>query len=436
MTRRVLVIGAAGFLGRHIVPALERDGHAVAVAGRSPSRLTLLFPGKAQVLCDLTRDTQGDWLARLQGIDTIVNLAGLIRDSAAASLEAVHEDGPKALFEAAAQAGVRRVLHISAQGAESQASTRYYRTKGAAAEHLLRMADQGRLDACVLEPSIVVGRGGASTALFSSLAALPWPLRLGDGRQQVQPIHVDDVADAVCRLVRAERVPDRLAMVGPEALSTERLTSILRRWLALPQRRFIAIPAWALAATARAGDWIGRGPVSRETLAMLQEGNTGDPAGLTAVLDRPPLPLENALALTPATTADLWEARLTPLRPALRLALAVMWIGTGLLSLGIWPVSDSLDLLARVGLQGAAADVALYGAALLDIVLGLALLSRRFVQAALVTQLAVMIGFTAIITVFLPDWWLHPFGPVLKNVPVFVATSVALALEARPSWTR
>lgn len=436
MNQRVLVIGAGGFLGRHIVPALEADGHAVTVAGRSSVKLARLFPGRPQLLCDLGRDTRDDWRGRLNGFSTVLNLAGLIRDAAGGSLEAVHTQGPKALFEAAADAGVRRVLHVSAQGAEAEAATRYYRTKAAAADHLLHLVDQGRVEGCVLAPSIVIGRGGASTTLFSALAAPPWPLRLGNGRQQVQPLHVRDVAEAVCRLVRVEKLPRHVPLVGPEALTTEDLTLTLRRWLALPERPFLPVPTWALKASAWLGDRLGRGPVTRESLAMLQAGNTGDPAPLGALLGRPPRRLDAALADEPAGTGDLWQARLLPLRPFLLATLALMWIGTGILSLGIWPVEDSLQLLARVGLDGIAANVALYGAALLDLVLGLALLSRRLVRLALIAQLVVMSGFTVIITAFLPDWWLHPFGPVLKNVPVFAATCVALALESRPPWTR
>lgn len=103
----------------------------------------------------------------------------------------------------------------------------------------------------------------------------------------------------------------------------------------------------------------------------------------------------------------------------MRLTLAAMWLVTGALSLGIYPQAESLDLLERVGLQGAIALATLYLAATLDTALGLLTVFRpsRFLWQAQ----AMLIGaYTLIISVWLPEFWLHPFGPVLKNLPVLM----------------
>ncbi|MBN4659360.1 DoxX-like family protein, partial [Escherichia coli] len=84
-------------------------------------------------------------------------------------------------------------------------------------------------------------------------------------------------------------------------------------------------------------------------------------------------------------------------------------------------VEASYALLARTGIAGAAAPLALYGAAALDLLLGLATLlarRRRWVYAA---SMALILGYTAIITIALPEFWLHPYGPVLKNLPLLAA---------------
>ena len=103
----------------------------------------------------------------------------------------------------------------------------------------------------------------------------------------------------------------------------------------------------------------------------------------------------------------------------IRTVLAIIWIVTGILSLGIFPQRESLSLLEQVGLQGAAAFIALYGSASVDIFLGMLTLtypSRMLwrVQATLV------IAYTVIITFYLPWYWLHPFGPLLKNLPILL----------------
>jgi hypothetical protein len=135
------------------------------------------------------------------------------------------------------------------------------------------------------------------------------------------------------------------------------------------------------------------------------------------------------LAAIPCGAAERWRAKLWPLRAPLRISLALLWIVSGLVSLGLYHVQSSLVLLGEVGLGGAPALAALYGAALWDLTLGVALLARIRPVLVGALQLATMITFTLIITAFLPETWLHPFGPVMKNVPLALATLVTMALE-------
>ena len=160
--------------------------------------------------------------------------------------------------------------------------------------------------------------------------------------------------------------------------------------------------------------------LDRDTLSMLERGNTADPAPLTALLHRAP---RDPSAFVPASLAPALRdrARLRWLLPVLRLALAAVWIVTALVSVGLYPVEASYALRARTGIAGAAAPLALYGAAALDLLLGLATLlarRRRWVYAA---SMALILGYTAIITIALPEFWLHPYGPVLKNLPLLAA---------------
>lgn len=103
----------------------------------------------------------------------------------------------------------------------------------------------------------------------------------------------------------------------------------------------------------------------------------------------------------------------------IRLTLAIVWLVTGLLSLGIYPQQESLALLNRMGLQGTRALAALYLGVTADIALGvLTMLTPNktlwFIQALLI------IIYTLIISIWLPEFWLHPFGPILKNLPILM----------------
>lgn len=112
----------------------------------------------------------------------------------------------------------------------------------------------------------------------------------------------------------------------------------------------------------------------------------------------------------------------------IRVTLALIWLVTGTLSLGIFPVRDSLALLAQVGLHGRVAEVSLYGSASLDLALGILTLlrpSRRLWQA----QAMLIVLYSLIILLFLPAYWLHPFAPVLKNLPILLLLWLLIQYE-------
>ena len=103
----------------------------------------------------------------------------------------------------------------------------------------------------------------------------------------------------------------------------------------------------------------------------------------------------------------------------MRYALAAVWLVTGVLSLGIFPQEESLDLLGHAGLHGEIALVALYCSASLDIALGVLTIARPSPMLWRV-QAVLVIGYSIIIALRLPWYLLHPFGPVLKNLPILM----------------
>jgi uncharacterized protein YbjT (DUF2867 family) len=130
----VLIMGASGFIGRHLAARLVAEGVCVTAAGRAPDHLRRYPPGAVAIRCDLAADRAEDWYERLAGVDAVVNCAGLFGDDRGYSN--VHSDGPIALFDACRAAGVSRVIQISALGAATAAASAYHRSKAAADDHL------------------------------------------------------------------------------------------------------------------------------------------------------------------------------------------------------------------------------------------------------------------------------------------------------------
>lgn len=285
----ILLTGSTGFIGHTVQRALTQAGHTVH-ACVSPRQRT---PSADQMVVNFASDTQpSTWLPRLAGIDAVVNAVGVLRDSAATPMEAIHRDTPQALFTACVQAGVRRVVQLSALGVTAN-STRYATTKRAADNHLLGLAHtHPELAAIVLRPSVVFGRGGDGSALFMQLAKLPVALLPGPVIDaQIQPISVHDVAQAVVALLDNNtpggHLRGTLECTGPQALSMGDFIASLRQQCGRSPARVLRLPSVLTQLSARMGDLVPSVPWCSEAVTMLHTGNTGDPAPLAQLLGRP-----------------------------------------------------------------------------------------------------------------------------------------------------
>lgn len=429
---RVLVTGATGFIGRALVAALLRAGHDVVCASRHPRRAT-----GAQPACELLEVDYAAvpgphwWLPRLAGIDAVVNAVGILREQHGQTFQALHAQAPIALFEGCARAGVPCVVQISALGADAGAQSRYHLTKRSADDALRQLP----LRSTIVQPSLVYGGGGASASMFNGMATLPVLALPRGGAMQVQPVHVEDVVAGV--LAALDAPPPRtatIAFVGPEPMTLRAFLAALRQQLGFRgPLRVVAMPERLFRWSASVAGRVPGSFLDSETAGMLLRGNAAPVTPFARLLGRSPRPV--AAFVEPDRAGALrQEAVLGTWLPALRWSVALLWIWTGIVSLGLYPVADSLALLARVGLEGVAARVALYGAAALDLALGVATLAvpARRRGAVWAAQLLLVLGYTALITLFLPEYWLHPYGPVSKNLPLLAAIALLWAKEPPP----
>jgi len=430
---RILIAGAGGFIGRRIAAELKSAGHEIVASGRDRDRLQRILPFAQALACDLTKDTAADWRSRLKNVDAVVNAAGIFRGHGANSFEQVHAAGPRALFEACAAMAIPKLIQISALGAGEGAQTPFHLTKRTADECCLNLAREHGLGGwTVIRPSLVIGQGGQSTALFAALAALPWPPRLARGTWQVQPIHVADLACAVRLLLEREgSSPPMLDLVGPAPMTTDELTALVRRWLGLAPARQLPVPEWILHACVPLAGFLSFDALSKDSLIMLKRGNVAPIAPLISALNWTPREIEAALASEPSNEAALWHARLFFLRPALRIGLALLWIVTATLSAFVFPLEKSIGMVAGLGVSSWQASALVYGGAAVDGILGLALLLNIKPVPIGLLQLAVIAVFTILASFAVPQAWIDPLGPLTKNLAVVLATLAMIAMEAR-----
>lgn len=410
MTRRVLLLGASGFIGRSVAAALLDRGWVVRGVARDPASLLRAFPGVEAVRGDLVHDLDpARWRAHVADCDAIVNCAGLLRGA----LQPVHVDGPRALYQAGREAGVERVVLVSAISAD--AATDYARTK-LAGEAALRASG---LDFTILRPSLVYGEGSyGGTSLLRGLAGFPFVLPIpGKGDARFSPIHLDDLAAMIACVLDGRAAGATLTPCGPETLRLDTLLVRLRTWLGLRPGIRLPIPMALIRLVARLGDRLGDGPIATVSLAQMEHGNEGDAAEAASATGVTPIAFERALLRRPAQVQDRWHARLYFLRPAARLVLGISWILAGLIGLpaafgGDWPWAVSLL------------------ACLWDIGLGVAILRRvRRVALLASAQVATVLAYTIAATWWAPGLWLDPFGPLLKNAPYLLAVLSWAALE-------
>ena len=286
---KIFICGASGFVGRHLVHDLRSAGHIVIRGVRTATQ-------DEDVAIDFRNDTETPiWLPRLQGVDVVINAVGVLRDSSTTPMQRLHTDTPLALFAACAEAGVARIVHISALGVDSGLAVPYFSTR-LAAEAALQALPTSVRTLC-LRPSVIYGEDGASAKMFRQMARLPVQFLPMGGVQTLQPVHIDDICAAVSIwLADPEAESGLVAAVGAEATTMRGMLDSYRTQLGHGNALHIFMPRPLARLAAWVGDLIPSAPLCSDTYEMLAVGNTADIAPFTSLLGRIPRAYLNFLA--------------------------------------------------------------------------------------------------------------------------------------------
>jgi len=266
------VFGGSGFVGRYVVKRLAQAGHVVRVAGRDTEAAMFLRPmgGPGQIVplfAPLSREA--DVARAVDGADIVVNLIGILVENRSGDFHRVQGEGPGRIARLAAAAGVGRMVHVSAIGADPNSASLYARTKaeGEAAVHAAKPS------AVVLRPSLVFGPEDKFFNRFAGLTRfLPFmPVICGDSR--FQPVYVGDVADAVMAgLTRPDAAGQIFELGGPRVWAFRELLE----WILVQTHRkrpLIDIPMGVARFQAMIAEHVPGKPLTRDQLLLLAQDN-------------------------------------------------------------------------------------------------------------------------------------------------------------------
>lgn len=429
---RVAITGAYGFIGEHVARAFLAAGHSVRAFGRRVDFGRSRLPEADWRGCDFNLDHDANaWAERLQDVDVVVNCVGVLQSTRHDNAYGVHGAGTIALFKGAEAAGVTRIIHLSALGAEPEVATDYSQSK-LEADTCLEGMD---VDWVILKPSLVHARdvyGG--TALLRSLAGLPGivPL-LNGGTNQFQPIAMEDLCLGILHLAEAPgQIRETIEVTGPEPLTVRDIVQKYRRWLGLKPAVILPIPILLAWPVLKAGDlinWFGRrSAFSTVSVAQMAKPNVADPAPFTKRSGIAPASMDTILAQHPSTLGDRYHARLALPLALLKLVLVFFWIATGVITLTSTSAASQALAEMIAGWTPAFVDgQGLTGAfGVMDIALGLWLLIARDARQPLLAQIALSCGYLLTFSWIAPALWADPLGPILKVVPILAASAVLL----------
>jgi uncharacterized protein YbjT (DUF2867 family) len=284
----IVVLGGGGFVGRHIVAQLVSEGHRVVVPTRRREdvRHLILLPTIEVVEADIHDPKVLDRL--FAGGAAVVNLVGIINERGSASFDRVHVELPRKVIAACHNAGVSRLLHMSALGASADAPSRYLRTKAAAEA----MVAASGLKWTILRPSVIFGREDGFLNMFARLVRLMPVVALASAKARFQPVYAGDVAHCFVHALADEiTFGGRYDLCGPKVYTLQELVTYVGE-VTGAVRPIIALGPGLSGLMATVLEQLPGKILTRDNLASMRKDNVCD-CPFPAVFGITPTPLES-----------------------------------------------------------------------------------------------------------------------------------------------
>lgn len=272
----IAVTGATGFVGRAIVKRARAEGYPVRTIVRNPREARWL---KDELGCELFHGNvlYGPSLAgAFADVKCVIHLVGIIRERQESTFQRAHTEATQYVVEEAKQAGVRRLLHMSALGTRPNAHSQYHQTKWAAEEAVRKSG----MAWTIFRPSLIYGPGNQSISVLAKIVRFaPVVPVLGNGQSKLQPVSVDTVAQAFVNAIRYDdAVQKTYDLCGPDVLMWDELYDKLMAGLGCRKMKLHLPLGIARVQAAFCEALLPNPPFTRDQLLMTQENNVGNAA--------------------------------------------------------------------------------------------------------------------------------------------------------------
>ena len=271
--RKVTVFGGTGFLGQRVVKRLLERDFLVRLAARHPERFAALFPDVQLNAIQADVNDDRSVAAAVAGVEGVVNAVSLYAESGPQTFQSVHVEAATRVARLAREAGVGRLIHVSGIGADAGSASPYIRSRGKG-EKAVREAFPA---ATLIGPSIMFGRGDAFLIpIARMLRRLPvFPL-FGQGQTQLQPAYVEDVADAIARVMQNAQSLMCYELGGPRVYTYRSLLEVIARHLG-KKPRLVPMPFGLWHALASVAEMLPERPITRNQVELMQLDNLASP---------------------------------------------------------------------------------------------------------------------------------------------------------------
>ncbi|WP_300618238.1 complex I NDUFA9 subunit family protein [Dokdonella sp.] len=278
--QRIVILGGTGFVGRHLVPRLARDGHAITVLTRNRDRKREISVLPRVRLVNADVHDPATLARRLAGADAAINLVGILneRGSDGSGFRKAHVELAASLTTACRETGVSRLLQMSSLRA-GEGESHYLRSRGEAEERVRSSA----LAWTIFRPSVIFGDGDGLFFRFADLLRIAPLLPLARAHAKFAPVFAGDVAEAFARALAHPRTAGQIyELAGPRTIELGELV----RWTArlIGKRRVVLPLPDALGyAQALVGEWLPGKPISRDNFRSLKLDSVAREDGLAAL---------------------------------------------------------------------------------------------------------------------------------------------------------